>query len=86
MLIVSACVPRCRWGTADDTRCRARTDTWERVGNPHLAYEAEAIGQGPIEELMRQRLDELIPEPLEVFLEREVRERAEVVKLLKRRK
>jgi hypothetical protein len=22
MLIVSACVPRCRWGTADDTRCR----------------------------------------------------------------
>jgi hypothetical protein len=59
-----------------------KKDKRYRDGNPHLAYEAEAIGQGPIEELMRRRLEQLIPEPIEVFQEREIRERAKVLKLL----
>jgi hypothetical protein len=62
-----------------------KKDERYRDGNPHFAYEAEAIGQGPITDMLRQRLEELIPEPLEDVLEREVAQRAEVVRLLSRR-
>jgi hypothetical protein len=34
-------------------------------GNPHLAFEAEALGQAAIVDLVRLRLDRLLPEPLE---------------------
>jgi hypothetical protein len=47
-------------------------------GNPHLAWECEALGQTEIERLVAERLDELLPEPLaDVFVrESEQREAA----------
>jgi hypothetical protein len=64
---------------------RSATSTGGTDGRPHLAYEAEALGQRAVAAILRQRLDELLPEPLERVLEREVTERAAVVRLLSRR-
>jgi hypothetical protein len=55
-------------------------------GNPHLAYEAEALGQTEVMRILRRRLEALAPVPLASVLEREEEQRAEVVKLLRRRK
>jgi hypothetical protein len=51
----------------------------------HLAFEAEALGQGVLEQLLRERLDALLPEPLADVLEREARERAALRRRLTRR-
>lgn len=61
-----------------------KTDDRYTDGHPHEAYECEALGQGPIVELLRARLDELLPEPLEDVLEREREQREQVRKALKR--
>lgn len=50
--------------------------------NPHEAFECEALGQGPLVALLRARLDELLPEPLEDVLEREERQRRAVRRML----
>jgi hypothetical protein len=48
----------------------------------HQAIETEALSQGTIVGILRDRLDELLPEPLDDVLEREERQRAEVRRLL----
>ena len=46
--------------------------------------ETEALGQGVIVGMLRTRLDELMPEPLDDVLEREQAQRAEVAEQLRR--
>lgn len=53
---------------------RYRDDSPDRVSE---AWETEALGQSTIVELVREALDELLPEPLDDVLEREARERDE---------
>jgi hypothetical protein len=53
---------------------------------PHLAYEAEALGQVQLEAIVRARLDALLPEPLARVLERERRQRVEVLRRLRGRR
>lgn len=53
---------------------------------PHLAYEAEALGQETIEALVRAHLDARLPEPLEAVLARQTRQRADVRRTLSRRR
>jgi hypothetical protein len=48
----------------------------------HEAWEAEALGQGTIQQLVRDALDRLLPEPLEDVLEREEAQRERVAALL----
>ena len=55
-----------------------KRDGRRKDGRTHEAWEAEALGQGPITEIIRRRLNRLLPEPLAGVLEREARERAEV--------
>jgi len=50
---------------------------------PHEAVEAEAIKQTVLVDILRARLDELLPEPLSRVLERERRQRARIEKLLR---
>jgi hypothetical protein len=47
-------------------------------GNPHEAFEAEALGQSEIERIVRDRLDQLLPEPIETVQVRERRQREAV--------
>jgi hypothetical protein len=59
----------------------------ERYKNPPRyfdAVETEAFGQARIVAALRDRLDELIPEPLDDVLEREQRQRAQVAEQLRR--
>lgn len=49
-----------------------------RDGKPQLAYETESLGQARIQGLLRARLDELLPEPLDDVRVRERQQRAEV--------
>jgi hypothetical protein len=49
---------------------------------PREAWEAEALGQGTIQRLVREALDRLLPEPLADVLEREEAERDRVAELL----
>ena len=51
-------------------------------GRPHEAVETEALSQRIIVEILRKRLDELLPEPLDRVLERERRQRAVIRRLL----
>jgi hypothetical protein len=51
-------------------------------GNPHEAFEAEALGQAEIERIVRERLDQLLPEPLERVHERAAEQREMVLKAL----
>jgi len=44
--------------------------------------EAEALGQGTIQQLVRDALDALLPEPLDDVLEREAEQRVRVAELL----
>jgi len=52
--------------------------------HPHEAFECEALGQGPIVAALRDRLDELLPEPIEDVLEREAEEKQKVRRVLAR--
>ena len=49
---------------------------------PHLAFEAESLGQVEIETLVRTWLDAFLPEPLDTVLERQTRQRAAVLRTL----
>jgi hypothetical protein len=51
-------------------------------GKPHEAVETEALRQSVIVDIFRNRLDELLPEPLARVHEREKRQRAAVRRLL----
>jgi hypothetical protein len=51
-------------------------------GNPHQAYEAEALGQALVMQIVRDRLEELAPVPLAEILDREDEQREEVRRLL----
>jgi hypothetical protein len=55
-----------------------KKDNRYKDGRPHLAYEAEAIGQAVIVDMLRRRLDRLLPEPLATVIEREARQREEM--------
>jgi hypothetical protein len=50
----------------------------------HDAIETEALGQTAIVKILRDRLEELLPEPLEVVTKREERQRRQILKLLQR--
>ena len=52
-----------------------KTDRRFRDGDPHLAYETEALSQRVIQGLLIARLDELLPVELETVLVREVEQR-----------
>jgi hypothetical protein len=51
-------------------------------GRPHEAVETEALRQGVLMEILRQRLEELIPESLDAVCLREDRERARLMAAL----
>jgi hypothetical protein len=60
---------------------------WHGIGDrprPRTAVELEALGQRRIVALVREALDDLLPEPLDDVLVREDRERAAVAALLDR--
>jgi hypothetical protein len=50
----------------------------------HDAVETEALGQSEIVRIVREHLDGLLPEPLEVVREREARQRQQVAAFLRR--
>jgi hypothetical protein len=50
---------------------------------PHEAVETEAISQRVLIDILRSRLDELLPEPLQRVQEREARQRRQIAALLK---
>ena len=52
-------------------------------GRPHEAVETEALRQTVLVNILRRRLDELLPEPLSRVQEREQRQRRRVVALLR---
>ena len=53
-------------------------------GRPHEAVETEALSQVLIVQTVRDRLDALLPEPLDRVQEREERERAALLRTVKR--
>jgi len=55
-----------------------------RDGRPHEAVETEAISQRVLVDILRTRLDALLPEPLEHVHEREARQRRQIKRLLRR--
>jgi hypothetical protein len=59
-----------------------KTDHRFKNGGTHEAVETEALSQRIIVEILRNRLDELIPEPLERVHEREQRQREIIRELL----
>ena len=56
-----------------------KTDNRYADKRPHVAFEAEALGQERLETLVRDWLDTFLPQPLETVLEREERERVAVL-------
>jgi hypothetical protein len=60
----------------------AKKDNRYKDGRPHLAFEAEAIGQAELTDLLRDHLDGLLPEPIADVLERQKREKEEARRLL----
>jgi hypothetical protein len=50
----------------------------------HDAVETEALGQGEIVRIVREHIDGLLPEPLDVVREREGKQRQDVAELLRR--
>ena len=52
-------------------------------GRPHEAVETEAISQRILIDILRTRLDQLLPEPLARVLERERRQRARLASILR---
>ena len=63
-----------------------KRDRRYRDDHPHEAVETEAIGQRVLIDILRARLDELLPEPLACVQEREARQRRQITALLQRRK
>jgi hypothetical protein len=59
-----------------------KNDRRYKDGHTHEAVETEAISQGVLVEILRARLDELLPEPLLRVQEREQRQRRAVLKLI----
>ncbi len=59
-----------------------KRDRRYKDGPPHEAVETEAISQRVLIEILRARLDALLPEPLEAVRERERAERGEIRSLL----
>jgi hypothetical protein len=60
------------------------TDRRFRDGNPHVSYECEALGQGQLVQTLRERLDNMLLEPLARVLERKARQRRQVLRRLQR--
>ena len=56
----------------------------KRDGKKHEAVETEALGQAVIVGILRDRLNTLLPEPLDSVLERERKERATIRRKLRR--
>jgi hypothetical protein len=54
-------------------------------GRPHEAVETEALRQTVLMDILRDRLDELIPEPLARVQGREARQRASLRRLIEQR-
>ena len=61
-----------------------KNDRRRKDGGHHLAVETEALGQALIVSLVTDRLDELLPEPLDDVLERTASQRAEMAARLGR--
>jgi hypothetical protein len=62
---------------------KIKTDKrYTRGGGVHKAVETEALSQGLIVRILRQRLDKLLPKPLTTVLGREKRQRSVLWKLL----
>jgi len=73
--------------TDDQIAERGLTPVWNvdnryRPARDHEAWEAEALGQGTIQQLVRNALDGLLPQPLEDVREREETQRERVAELL----
>jgi hypothetical protein len=58
-------------------------DRCYKDGGAHEAVETEALRQTVLIEILRARLDELLPEPLYRVLEREQRQRKRLAALLR---
>jgi hypothetical protein len=58
-----------------------KTDRRYNDGRLHQAVETEAISQRILVQILRDRLEELLPEPLERVLAREARERKQISKI-----
>jgi hypothetical protein len=73
--------------TDDQIAERGLTPVWKvdnryRPARDHEAWEAEALCQGTIQQLVRNALDGLLPQPLEDVREREETQRERVAELL----
>jgi hypothetical protein len=62
-----------------------KTDKRFRDKMPHLAFEAEALGQSLVTQIIRDRLEELAPVPLAEILDREEEQREQLERRLRRR-
>jgi hypothetical protein len=62
-----------------------KKDNRFKDGRPHEAFEAEALGQSFVVATVRKRLEQLAPEPLADVLGREIKQRAEVIRVLSQR-
>lgn len=74
--------------TAEQVEERSIDPIWKvdgRDGRGHWAVEVEALGQAGLVALVRDQLDELLPEPLPDVLAREREQRDQVRRLLGRR-
>jgi hypothetical protein len=60
-----------------------KRDRRYKDGRPHEAVETEAISQAVLVEILRTRLTELLPEPLDRVLEREARQRRRLERILR---
>jgi hypothetical protein len=60
-----------------------KRDRRYKDGRPHEAVETEALRQTVLTDILRGRLDELLPEPLSRVLERERRQRIRIDRLLR---
>jgi hypothetical protein len=63
-----------------------KSDRRFKNGGTHEAVETEALSQRLIVQIVRDRLDALLPEPLEQFRAREAKERAHLRAMLNRRR
>jgi hypothetical protein len=71
-----------RGGHGYDLPVSTKHDRRYKDGKPHEAVETEAISQRVLIELVRARLDKLLPEPLSRVHEREVRQRRQIAAAL----
>ena len=61
-----------------------KRDRRYKDGRPHEAVETEAISQRVLIDILRARLDALLPEPLDRVQEREARQRQRLAALLRK--